>query len=73
MTFNEALKRIPYWLLGYISIDHFEHKTVGDLAWLIQTEIDLGLEGQPEAMKTEECEEAKKVLIKLGYRYGEVL
>jgi len=49
-SFEAALKAMPAWL--YVGIDLVgQHKTIDDLAFMVQHEIDLYREGEENAMK----------------------
>lgn len=57
--FEEANKKIPNFIRGF---DPLAHKTTGDLKDLVQFEIDLYEEGEPESdiVNEEEYKQAKK-------------
>ena len=46
MTFQQALRALPSFIGGY---DPMRHKTVADLVYIVQTEMDMFNEGEPEA------------------------
>jgi hypothetical protein len=45
-NFNEALKALPKFLVDNIDLVG-QHKTIFDLAFMVQHEIDLAVEGEP--------------------------
>lgn len=67
MNFQKALKSIPSCIGGY---DPMRHKTVADLIYLVQTELDMFDEGEQEAdiRDLRQCRQAKKWLVKMGAR-----
>ena len=47
--FQQALKELPDFILGY---DSFAHRDPDDLAWLVLLQIDLWHEGEDSEIKT---------------------
>src|ERR1035437_4295126 len=57
-NFNDALKAMPASVAG--NYDTFSHKTLGDLAYIAQHELDMFREGQETDIKS--ASEAKRVM-----------
>lgn len=67
MDFNKALKVMPSFIGGY---DPMRHKTIADLVYIVQTELDMFDEGEPESdiRNIRQCRAAKNFLVKMGAR-----
>jgi hypothetical protein len=50
MTYDQALKAMPNFLIA--SYDPLSHRTIGDLAFMVQHEIDLHEEGEESEIRT---------------------